>query len=75
MAGHARLNEFAEDEKYHNLMSWLNCPFHQSEEALTRDPVSVFMHCRTKHYFCLKKYCLKKYKCILASATYTLNQK
>ena len=28
MAAHARLkNESTEDEKYHNLMSWLNCTF------------------------------------------------
>ena len=28
MAAHARLkNEFTEDEKYHNLMRWLNCIF------------------------------------------------
>ena len=35
MAAHACLkNEFTEDEKYHNLMNWLNCNFVQVVENL-----------------------------------------
>ena len=45
MAAHARLkNEFTEDEKYYNLMTWLKCLFssfldHYTASSVGWDPV------------------------------------
>ena len=47
MAAHARLkNEFTEDEKYHNLMSWLilDDVFAETREILQNEKMSATLH-------------------------------
>ena len=61
MAAHACLkNEFTEDEKYHNLMSWLK---YNIEELLLFIPIHALSLIKALHTFSSEKYSQMSLKC------------